>query len=69
MKTAAQNRFEEQRKDATDREIALETLYALNLNYRTMDKVRSNTSKLVWIVVILIFISLISSLGALMNFV
>ncbi|USD26859.1 hypothetical protein [Flagellimonas marinaquae] len=62
MKSKAQLKFEEQRKDLTDREIMMEILYANYLSYRSSEAVRSNTSKLVWFVVIGIILSIVSAL-------
>ncbi len=62
MKSKAQQHFEEQRKDLTDREIMLELLYANYLTYRAANNTRANTNTLVWFVVIGIVISFVASL-------
>lgn len=57
MKSQAQQRFEKDRDNLNDREIMMEILYANYLNYKSTEAVRSNTSKLVWFVVIGIILS------------
>lgn len=58
MKSKAQLKFEEQRKDLTDREIMLELLYANYLTYRAANNTRSNTGTLVWFVIIGVLVSI-----------
>lgn len=63
MKSKAQIKFEEERKDLSDREVQMEVLYSNFLNYQTNEKIRQNTSKLVNIVVLGIIFSIIVSVG------
>jgi hypothetical protein len=57
MKSKAQEKFENDRKDLSDREIMMEILYASYLNYRSTEGVRSNTATLIWFVIIGVVIS------------
>ncbi len=59
MKTTAQNKFEESRKEYSDREIQIETLYSNWKIQEATEKTRANTSTIVWIVVIGIIISVL----------
>ncbi len=60
MKTTAQKKFEESRKDYSDREIQIEILYSNWKIQEATEKTRANTSTIVWIVVIGIIISILS---------
>lgn len=62
MKSKAQQKFEESRKDYTDRELMLELLYSNWKVQEATEKTRSNTSTIVWIVVIGIILSIISAI-------
>ena len=62
MKTTAQQKFEESRKDYSDREIQIEILYSNWKIQEATEKTRANTSTIVWIVVIGIIISVLSGL-------
>ena len=65
MKTTAQQKFEESRKEYADREIQIEILYSNWKIQEATEKTRANTSAIVWIVVIGIIISVLSGmLGA-----
>lgn len=59
MKSKAQLKFEESRKDYSDREIIIELLYSNWKIQEATEKTRSNTSSLVWYVVIVIILSII----------
>lgn len=62
MKTTAQQKFEESRKDYSDREIQIEILYSNWKIQEATEKTRANTSTIVWIVVIGIIISVLSGI-------
>jgi hypothetical protein len=59
MKSKAQLKFEEERKDLTDRELMLEILYANYLTYRSQEKTRSNTSMVVNFLVFYLLVGLV----------
>ncbi|WP_421810547.1 hypothetical protein [Flagellimonas sp.] len=59
MKSKAQLKFEESRKEYSDREIMIELLYSNWKIQEATEKTRSNTSSLVWYVVIVIILSII----------
>lgn len=56
--TALQRKFVNDREGWSDREIELSKLYYLSLIVNKTENTRSNTASLVWIAVILIFISI-----------
>ena len=62
MKTTAQKKFEESRKDYSDKEIQIEILYSNWKIQEATEKTRANTSTIVWIIVIGIIISVLSGL-------
>ena len=62
MKTTAQKKFEESRKDYSDNEIQIEILYSNWKIQEATEKTRANTSTIVWIVVIGIIISVLSGI-------
>jgi len=62
MKSKAQEKFEERRKDHTDRELMLELLYSNWKVWDATERTRSNSSTLVWFVVIGIILFFISGL-------
>ncbi|MGB2525655.1 hypothetical protein [Flagellimonas sp. SN16] len=61
MKSKGQLKFEEDRKDLSDREIQMEILYACYIGYKTAERTRQNTSKLINLIVLGIIFSIIIS--------
>jgi hypothetical protein len=61
-KTKRQISFEEVRQDYTDRDIQMETLYTNWLIKNTTEQVRSDTSKIVWIIVISTVLTILGTL-------
>ncbi|MCR9263341.1 MAG: hypothetical protein NXH86_04245 [Flavobacteriaceae bacterium] len=61
MKSKGQLKFEEDRKDLSDREIQMEILYACYIGYRTAERTRENTAKLVNLIVLGVIFSIIIS--------
>ena len=62
MKTTTHKKFEESRKDYSDREIQIEILYSNWKIQEATEKTRANISTIVWIVVIGIIISVLSGI-------
>lgn len=62
-KTAVKERFYETYKDHDQNELLVELIWNLRRNYRLNEKVRQNTSKLVWWLIAIPFI-----IGAFMAF-
>lgn len=58
MKSQKQQKFESDRQHLTEREVMMELLYATYLNYRSTEAVRTNTSTLVWFVIIGVVLSI-----------
>ena len=56
-----QKKFNESHSHITDSPYELETLYAQNLMIDKLEKIRSNTSTIVWIIVIGIVLSIITA--------
>lgn len=65
MKSKAQLKFEDSRKDYSDREIMIELLYSNWKIQEATEKTRSNTSSLVWYIVIVIILSIIFAIPSL----
>lgn len=58
-KTKRQERFENERQNYSDRDILIELLYTNWLIYQNTEKNRSNTSVIVWIIVVSVLLSFI----------
>ncbi|MGN7513672.1 MAG: hypothetical protein ACTHOM_04805 [Allomuricauda sp.] len=65
MKSKAQQNFEEKVKDYSDRELMIELLYSNWKVQEATEKTRSNTSSLVWYVVIVAILSIIFAIPTL----
>lgn len=61
--TPQQQKFVNDRKNFTDQQIKLSQLYYLSVISDKVERTRSNTSTIVWIVVIGIIFSVLGTLG------
>lgn len=67
MKSKAQQAFEEKRKDYSDRDIQMESLYLQWLIQNKTERTRANTSSLVWFVIIGIIIMAVTTFLAVLG--
>jgi len=63
MKTTAQQKFEESRKDYSDKEIQMELLYSNYTIFEATNSTKSNTGFIVWVIIIGIILSVVLSLS------
>lgn len=59
MKSKAQEKFEEERKDLNEKELLMEVLYANYLTYKSQESTRSNTKIIVNFLVFYLILGLL----------
>lgn len=61
MKKIKREEFDEKYKDFSSNQLLIEQIYKQELNHRMLDRIRSNTSTLIWfLIVIPIIIALLT---------